>query len=411
MMAKKLNARTEQQQPGNLPQNVVDELLKGCKTQSDLDGVLKQITKRLLDGMLEGEMTHHLGYGRHDRLVGSENNRNGFSSKTISTDNGEVELNIPRDRDSEFAPLIVPKHSRRLERVDKSIMTLYAKGMSTRDIRDTLNDLYCLDISEEFISNVTDSVVDDIRLWQNRPVDTIYPIVYVDCIVVKVQENKHVINKSVYLVLGINGEGRKELLGMWIAATEGAKFWLGVLTELNNRGLKEIFIACIDGLKGLDDAIRSIYPQTIIQLCVVHQIRNSLRYVPYKEKKAVVADLKSIYQAATAETAFANLDNFALKWDSKFPSISKSWYNNWDKLSAMFEFSDPIRKVIYTTNAIESLNMTLRKAIKNKRIFPNDTSVFKSLYLAILDIERKWTMPIRDWQSAFSQLLIKFGKV
>jgi transposase-like protein len=361
--------------------------------------------------MLEGEMTHHLGYGRHDRLIVSDNKRNGFSNKTISTDNGEIELGIPRDRDSGFDPLIVPKHSRRLERIDKSIMTLYAKGMSTRDIRDTLHDLYCLDISEEFISNVTVSVVDDIRLWQNRPVDTIYPIVYVDCIVVKVQENKQVINKSVYLVPGINSEGRKELLGMWISATEGAKFWLGVLTELNNRGLKEIFIACIDGLKGLDDAICSIYPQTKIQLCVVHQVRNSLRYVPYKEKKAVVADLKSIYQAATAEVALANLDEFALKWDSKFPNISKSWYNNWDKLSAMFEFSDEIRKVIYTTNAIESLNMTLRKAIKNKRIFPNDTSVFKSLYLAILNIERKWTMPIRDWHSAFSQLLIKFGKV
>ena len=409
-MAKKLNAQNEQSL-GELPQSVIDNLLKDCKTQSDLDGVLKQITKRLLDGMLEGEMTNHLGYGRHDRLLESENNRNGFSRKTVSTQNGEVELNIPRDRSGEFDPLVVPKHSRRLEGIDKSILALYAKGMSTRDIRDTLQELYCLDISEEFVSNVTDSVLDDIRLWQNRPVDTIYPIVYVDCLVVKVQENKQVINKSVYLVLGINGDGRKELLGMWISATEGAKFWLGVLTELNNRGLKEIFIACIDGLKGLDEAIRSVYPQAIIQLCVVHQIRNSLRYVPYKEKKAVAADLKSIYQSATAETALANLDEFALKWDSKFPSISKSWYNNWDKLSAMFEFSDPIRKVIYTTNAIESLNMTLRKAIKNKRIFPNDTSVFKSLYLAILDIERKWTMPIRDWQSAFSQLLIKFGKV
>ena len=410
MMARKLNAQTEQVF-GDLPQPVVDELLKNCKTQSDLDGVLKQITKRLLDGMLEGEMTHHLGYGRHDRLVGSENNRNGFSSKTISTDNGEVELNIPRDRDAEFDPLIVPKHSRRLERVDKSIMTLYAKGMSTRDIRDTLNDLYCLDISEEFISNVTDSVVDDIRLWQNRPLDALYPIVYVDCLVVKVQENKQVINKAVYLVLGVNGDGRKELLGMWISPNEGAKFWLSVLTELNNRGLKEIFIACIDGLKGLGEAISSVYPQTIIQLCVVHQIRNSLRYVPHKDKKAVASNLKSIYQAATAEMGLANLDEFAAKWDSKFPSISKSWYNNWDKLSAMFEFSEPIRKVIYTTNAIESLNMTLRKAIKNKRIFPNDTSVFKSLYLAVLDIERKWTMPIRDWQPAFSQLMIKFGKI
>ncbi len=409
-MAKKLNAQNDQVLC-NLPQPVIDELLKDCKTQSDLEVLLKQITKRLLDGMLDGEMTHHLGYGRHDRLVESNNSRNGFSSKKVSTPNGEVQLDIPRDRDGEFDPLVVPKHSRRLGGVDKSIMTLYAKGMSTRDIRDTLNELYCLDISEEFISNVTDSVIDDIRLWQNRPLDPLYPIVYVDCLVVKVQENKQVVNKSVYLVLGINSDGRKELLGMWLSLNEGAKFWLSVLTELNNRGLKEIFIACIDGLKGLGEAISSVYPQTIVQLCVVHQIRNSLRYVPYKEKKAVAKDLKNIYQASTAEMGLANLNEFAIKWDNKFPTISKSWYNNWDKLSAMFEFSDPIRKVIYTTNAIESLNMTLRKAIKNKRIFPNDTSVFKSLYLAILDIERKWTMPIRDWQSAFSQLMIKFGKI
>ena len=409
-MAKKLNA---QKVPvlGALPDSVVDELIKNCKTSGDLDGLLKQITKRLLDGMLEGEMTNHLGYGRHDKLYESNNSRNGFSTKVVSTPNGEVELDIPRDRSSEFDPVIVPKHSRRLEGIDKSILALYAKGMSTRDIRDMLQELYCLDISEEFISNVTDSVIDDIRLWQNRPLDELYPIVYVDCLVVKVQENKQVINKSVYLVLGINGEGRKELLGMWISATEGAKFWLGVLTELYNRGLKEIFITCIDGLKGLDDAIRSVYPQAIIQLCVVHQIRNSLKYVPYKEKKEVANDLKSIYTSTTAELGLANLDEFAKKWDGKFPAISKSWYNNWDKLSAMFEFSGPIRKVIYTTNAIESLNMTLRKAIKNKRIFPNDTSVFKSLYLAVLGIERKWTMPIRDWQSAFSQLMIKFGKI
>ena len=410
MMAKKRNAQTESLL-GNLPQSVVDDLLKGCKTQSDLDVLLKQITKRLLDGMLEGEMTHHLGYGRHDRLFDSNNSRNGFSSKKISTPNGEVELDIPRDREGEFEPLVVPKHSRRLDGIDKSIMMLYAKGMSTRDIRDTLNELYCLDISEEFISNVTDSVIEDIRLWQNRALDALYPIVYVDCLVVKVQENKQVINKSVYLVLGVNGNGHKELLGMWISANEGAKFWLGVLTELNNRGLKEILITCIDGLKGLSEAIASVYPKTIIQLCVVHQIRNSLRYVPYKEKKAVASDLKAIYQASTAEMGLANLDEFATKWDSKFPTISKSWYNNWDKLSAMFEFSDQIRRVIYTTNSIESLNMTLRKAIKNKRIFPNDTAVFKCLYLAVLDIERKWTMPIRDWQPAFSQLMIKFGKI
>jgi transposase-like protein len=290
-------------------------------------------------------------------------------------------------------------------------MALYARGMSVRDIRDMLLEMYGVDLSEEFISNVTDSVIDDIRLWQNRPVNVLYPIIYIDCIVVNVQENKQVINKAVYVVLAINTDGHKEILGLWISQNEGAKFWLSVLTELNNRGLKEVFIFCIDGLAGLDQAIKSVYPQAKIQLCIVHQIRTSLRYVPHKDKKAVVADLKTIYQVSTAEEGLANLDAFAKKWDSKFPTISKSWYNNWEKLSAMFEFTQPIRKIIYTTNAIESLNMTLRKVIKNKRIFPNDMAVFKSLYLAIGNIEKKWTMPIKDWLPAYTQLLIKFGKV
>jgi transposase-like protein len=410
-MAKTNKQKNDRTVLNELPQSVVDNLIKDCKNQGDFEGLMQQISKRLLDGMLGGEMNAHLGYGRHDRLYEKNNSRNGYSSKKISTNNGEIELSIPRDRNSEFEPLIVPKHSRRLDGIDKNIMALYARGMSVRDIRDMLLEMYSVDLSEEFISNVTDSVLDDIRLWQNRPINALYPIIYIDCLVVGVQENKQVINKAVYVVLGINTDGRKEILGLWISHNEGAKFWLAILTELNNRGLQEVFIFCIDGLTGLDQAIKSVYPQTKIQLCIVHQIRNSLRYVPYKDKKAVVADLKTIYQASTAEDGLANLDVFAKKWDYKFPTISKSWYNHWEKLSAMFEFTQPIRKIIYTTNAIESLNMTLRKAIKNKRVFPNDMAVFKSLYLAIHNIEKKWTMPIKDWLPAFIQLLIKFGKV
>lgn len=410
-MAKVNKQKNDRTVLSELPESVVDNLIKDCRNQGDFEDLMKQISKRLLDGMLGGEMNAHLGYGRHDRLYEKNNARNGYSSKTISTHNGEIELSVPRDRNSEFEPLIVPKHSRRLEGIDKNIMALYARGMSVRDIRDMLLEMYGVDLSEEFISNVTDSVIDDIRLWQNRPVNKLYPIIYIDCIVVNVQENKQVINKAVYVVLAINTDGHKEILGLWISQNEGAKFWLSVLTELNNRGLKEVFIFCIDGLTGLDQAIKSVYPQAKIQLCIVHQIRTSLRYVPHKDKKAVVADLKTIYQVSTAEEGLANLDAFAKKWDSKFPTISKSWYNNWEKLSAMFEFTQPIRKIIYTTNAIESLNMTLRKVIKNKRIFPNDIAVFKSLYLAIGNIEKKWTMPIKDWLPAYTQLLIKFGKV
>lgn len=410
-MAKANKQKNDRTVLSELPESVVDNLIKDCRNQGDFEDLMKQISKRLLDGMLGGEMNTHLGYGRHDRLYEKNNARNGYSSKTISTHNGEIELSVPRDRNSEFEPLIVPKHSRRLEGIDKNIMALYARGMSVRDIRDMLLEMYGVDLSEEFISNVTDSVIDDIRLWQNRPVNKLYPIIYIDCIVVHVQENKQVINKAVYVVLAINTDGHKEILGLWISQNEGAKFWLSVLTELNNRGLKEVFIFCIDGLTGLDQAIKSVYPQAKIQLCIVHQIRTSLRYVPHKDKNAVVADLKTIYQVSTAEEGLANLDAFAKKWDSKFPTISKSWYNNWEKLSAMFEFTQPIRKIIYTTNAIESLNMTLRKVIKNKRIFPNDMAVFKSLYLAIGNIEKKWTMPIKDWLPAYTQLLIKFGKV
>ena len=410
-MAKANKRKNDRTVLSELPESVVDNLIKDCRNQGDFEDLMKQISKRLLDGMLGGEMNAHLGYGRHDRLYEKNNARNGYSSKTISTNNGEIELSVPRDRNCEFEPIIVPKHSRRVEGIDKNIMALYARGMSVRDIRDMLLEMYGVDLSEEFISNVTDSVIDDIRLWQNRPVNVLYPIIYIDCIVVNVQENKQVINKAVYVVLAINTDGHKEILGLWISQNEGAKFWLSVLTELNNRGLKEVFIFCIDGLAGLDQAIKSVYPQAKIQLCIVHQIRTSLRYVPHKDKKAVVADLKTIYQVSTAEEGLANLDAFAKKWDSKFPTISKSWYNNWEKLSAMFEFTQPIRKIIYTTNAIESLNMTLRKVIKNKRIFPNDMAVFKSLYLAIGNIEKKWTMPIKDWLPAYTQLLIKFGKV
>jgi transposase-like protein len=280
-----------------------------------------------------------------------------------------------------------------------------------RDIRATISELYHQDLSEELISSITDTVNDEVKEWQNRPLEYRYPILYLDCIVIKVQENKSIINKSVYLALGIRCDGVKELLGLWIAQNEGAKFWLNVLTELNNRGLKEVFIACCDGLTGFPDAINAIYPECQVQSCIVHMVRNSLAYVPWKDRKIVAADLKTVYQADTEEIALQNLEEFAAKWDKKYPAISKSWFNRWGQLNTLFGYTADIRKVIYTTNAIESLNMTLRKVMKNKRVFPNDTSVFKTMYLAIGNISKRWTMPIRDWAPAYQQMLIKFGKI
>ena len=318
-------------------------------------------------------------------------------------------MEIPRDRDSSFEPVIIPKGQTRFSSFGDKVISLYSRGMTTREIQGHLEDVYGVDVSPTLISTVTDAVTDEVKTWQNRPLDTVYPIVYMDAIRVKARNNGHVINKAVYLAIGINMDGVKEVLGMWVAENEGAKFWLQVVTELRNRGVQDIFIACVDGLKGFPEAIETVFPQTQVQLCIVHMVRNSLKYVSWKQRKEVAADLKTIYQAATAEQAEMELMAFEEKWDETHPSISQSWRRNWENITPFFAYSPEIRKVIYTTNAIESLNMSLRKVTKNRGSFPNDESMLKLLYLALNNIAKKWTLPIRDWKAALNRFSIVFG--
>lgn len=377
------------------------------------DGLLKELSKRMLERAMNAEMDDHLGYERHQRTTDSKINlRNGTSKKTVSTDIGDISLDIPRDRNGAFEPQIIPKHQRRFEGFDDKIISMYGLGMTTRDIQKHLHEIYNVEISPELISTVTDAIMDDVREWRTRPIDSIYPVVFFDAIVVKGRTEGRVCNKSVYTAIGINMEGNKEVLGLWIADTEGAKFWMNIITELKNRGLEDILIACIDGLKGFPDAINSIYPDTRIQLCIVHMIRNSTKYVSWKERKVLCADLKKIYKAITEEQGLEELNNFAEKWDHKYPMISKSWRNNWDNLNEFFNYPEYIRKAIYTTNAIESLNSSLRKVVKKRSAFPTDDAIYKVLYLALTNTEKKWTMPIRDWGAAINQFVIHFdGRV
>lgn len=370
-------------------------------------GVLKQLTKRLVEKALEAEMADHLGYTKYDR-TDSENSRNGLSQKNLVTDNGVITVDVPRDRESTFEPAIIPKRQTRINGLDQKILSLYAKGMSLSDIKLQIQELYGAEVSESLISRITDDVVEDVKAWQSRPLEPVYPIVFFDCLVVKVRQDKRIINKSVYVALGIDMEGKKDVLGLWISENEGAKFWLGNLTELKNRGMQDMLIACTDNLTGMSDAIVAVYPKTEHQLCIVHQIRNSLKYVSYKDRKKVAADLKPIYTASTEEEAHLALESFDTKWSKQYPQIAKSWYSNWHNLAIFLHYPDAIRKVIYTTNAVESVNSQLRKVTNNKRVFPNDESVFKMLYLTISYITRKWTMPIRDWNIAMAHFLIKF---
>jgi transposase-like protein len=316
---------------------------------------------------------------------------------------------VPRDRKDTFEPVILQKNQTRFDGFDDKILSLYARGMSTRDIQDQLKDLYGVDVSSSLISTVTEGVIEEVKAWQNRTLDSVYPIVYLDALVIKVKENKQVMNKSFYLALGVNLEGQKELLGMWVSQNEGAKFWLSILTELKNRGLKDIFISCVDGLTGFPDAIEAVYPKTKIQLCIVHLIRNSLRFVPWKDKKIVASDLKTIYKAATLEEAEQALEDFSAKWDIKYANISRIWLDRWEHVSVFFEYPEEIRKIIYTTNAIESLNMTLRKVIKNKRFFPSDDAAFKQLFLAVGNISKRWSRPVSEWGLALNRFMIEFG--
>lgn len=383
------------------------EAAKSIKTESDLNDFRQMLTKVTVETALNAELDEHLGYDKHGESP-SDNRRNGYSSKTLRTEDGQFEVDTPRDRDGSFEPKLVKKQQTRFTSMDDKILSLYSKGMTTREIVATFKEMYDADVSASLISKVTDAVLEKVIEWQSRPLDPVYAIVYLDCIVVKIRQDKQVINKSVYLALGVNLDGHKELLGLWISENEGAKFWLNVLTELQNRGVKDVLIACVDGLKGFPDAINTIYPKAQVQLCIVHMVRNSLKYVSWKDYKAVTADLKKIYQSVTEEEALLALEQIAERWDDKYPKISRSWRENWDNLNTLFNYPYDIRRAIYTTNAIESVNSVIRKAIKKRKLFPTDDAARKVIYLAIQDASKKWTMPIRNWKAALNRFVIEF---
>lgn len=374
------------------------------------NGLIQQLTKRIVETAMQAEMTEHLGYKKHSKKKSdSDNARNGNSSKTVITESGEIEIEVPRDRNAEFEPQIIKKHQKRVSIFNDKIISLYARGLTTRDIKGHLEEIYGVEVSPELISNVTDEVIKDAAEWRSRPLDPVYPIVYFDAIIVKGRVEGRVSNKSVYTAIGINLQGKKEVLGLWIAETEGAKFWLQVVSEIKNRGVEDIFIACMDGLKGFPSAVNTVYPQTRIQLCIVHMIRNSTRLVSWKERKTICADLKKVYSAPSEQGGLDALDEFAAKWDVRYPMISKSWRSNWENLNEFFAYPTDIRKAIYTTNAIESLNSSMRKVTQKRSAFPTDDAIFKVMYLALTKAEKKWTMPIRDWGAALNQFAVYFG--
>jgi transposase-like protein len=388
---------------------IPEETLMKIKSQGELDEFFHDLYKQAVEGMLKAEMNEHLGYEKHQsREMSSGNSRNGYSSKTLKTDIGNIPLDVPRDRDSSFEPVIVPKHQRMSARIEQSIITLYSRGMSTRDIEETIKDMYGVQLSEGSVSNITNSIIENIKQWQQRPLEEVYFVVWMDGIVIKIRHNGKVIGKTIYLIIGLNRDGLKEVLGMWISETESASFWMNVLTDLKARGVEDILIACTDNLAGIRQAINAVFPETVSQLCVVHQIRNSSRYVVWKERKEFIADLKLVYGAQNKEVAADALDSFEQKWGSKYGYAIKSWRDNWEELTAYFDYPMEIRKIIYTTNAIESLNSSIRKYTKIKTVFPDDQSALKAVYLAVSNVQQKWTMPIRSWGIIINQFIIKF---
>lgn len=398
--------------PKSKADELLDELLAQCKTREDIvgqDGLIKQLTKRAMERALSGELTAHLGYEAHERAEQPRNNtRNGTTPKTVLLQDGSIELEIPRDRDGSFEPQLVRKGQRRLEVMDKQIIELYARGVTTREIQAHLQELYGVEVSPALISSVTAEVSAEVQAWQNRPLDAMYPIVYFDALFVKSRQGGMASNRAVYLALAINLEGQKELLGMWINDSEGAKFWLSIFTELQNRGMRDCLVACADGLKGFPEALQAVFPRASAQLCIVHKVRSSLRYVPVKQRKAVAADLREIYSAPSVSAAEAALDRFAERWDEHYPLVSKLWRRDWSLLTTFFDYPPEIRKVIYTTNAIESLNYSLRRVLKNRGAFPDDAAVMKVLYLAIQRAAKKWTMPLHNWGAALNRFAIMF---
>lgn len=390
---------------------MLDRLLEGKRPEEVVGqgGVLEDLTKRLLERALEGELTEHLGYEKHaaeGRNGG--NSRNGRGRKRVKTDTGEVEIEVPRDRDGSFEPQLVPKGQRRLPGFDEKVIALYARGMTTREIQGHLKEIYQVEVSPSLISTVTDAVLDDVKAWQSRPLEALYPIVYLDAIHVKMRTAGHVQTQAVYLALALTMDGEKELLGLWVGEVEGAKFWLSVLTELKNRGIQDMLIASVDGLAGFPEAIESVFPKTQVQLCIVHMVRGSLRYVPWKERKAVGRDLRSIYRAPTLEAAEAALTAFEEHWDTRFPMISRKWRVNWHNITPFFDYPPEIRKVMYTTNAIEAMNAQLRKVTKKRGAFPNPEAVRKVLYLAIMKASERWTRPVQDWNAALNHFALLY---
>lgn len=393
-----------------------NEEVKKCKTIDDVigkDGLVQRLIKDVLENILEVEMGEHLGRDKYDRQTDIDqddrNYRNGYSKKTLRSSFGDVDLDVPRDRKAEFEPQIIKKYETVCNELDKKIISLYAKGMSTRDIQAEVEDLYGITLSPSMISKITDKVIATATEWQNRMLDEIYPIVYLDAMYFKVRSNGKIVNKAVYICLGYTLEGYKDILGIWVDEAEGAKFWLSICNDLKNRGVKKILIACMDGLKGLPEAIKTVFPNVCIQSCIIHQIRNSMRYVPYKDRKVFVADLKKIYTAPTEEIALAQLDSLKDKWNDKYSNVIDSWYVNWDKLSTFFAFNEKIRKMIYTTNTLEGFNRQLRKFTKTRTVFPTDDSLRKSLYLATEIVQEKWTSPIANWGTILAQFEIMFG--
>lgn len=395
-----------------IPKEIIDQLLTDYKKPEDLlgqDGLLKKLTSALVERAMAAELTEHLGYSKNDpKGRNSGNSRNGTTPKTLRTDKGDIPISVPRDRNGSFEPVIVPKNQTHFDGFDDKILSMYARGMTVRDIQSHLQELYSTEVSATMISRVTDAIVQELKNWQNRPLDPVWPIVYLDALVLKVREQGVVSNKHAYLAIGVNMRGTKEVLGIWLETNEGAKFWSKVIAELKNRGVRDILIACCDGLKGFPEAIEAIFENTIVQTCIVHMVRNSLRYVSWKDRKGVVADLRPIYTAATEEASAVALDAFEAKWNGKYPMIGKSWRSNWERVIPFFAFPAEIRKVIYTTNAIESLNSQLRKVLKNRGHFPNDEAAAKLLYLALKNAAKKWTMPIQDWGRALNQMSIFF---
>jgi len=394
--------------------DLIDLLLADYQKPEDLigeNGILKQLTKAIVERALQAELAIHLGHDKHEAVANdSGNTRNGSSAKTLKGDFGALPIEIPRDRDGSFEPQLVAKHQTRWTGFDDKIVSLYARGMTIREIQSHLEEMYGTEVSPTLISSVTEAVMEEVKAWQARPLDALYPIVYLDCIHAKVRDSGAVRVKAVYLALGVNLNGEKELLGLWVSPTEGAKFWLQVVTELKNRGVQDIFIACVDGLKGFPEAIEAVFPKTAVQLCIVHMVRYSLNFVSWKLRKAVAADLRTIYTAATVEEAELRLTEFDTKWGADYPSIVQSWARNWPRIIPFFDYPAEIRKVIYTTNAIESVNMSLRKVTKSRGSFPNDDALIKLYYLALRNISKKWTMPIHNWKAALNRFTIMFDE-